>query len=199
MSGDDESRSSQRNGSVLGVVLGLGTLVANALVVYEGQLEVFRLVMPSGGDYYQFHEAMLWLSVTLVVLFGLLAWLGCVTVCSGNERFGYLTGCVGGLVVLALVVSLVTQYVMMGGFWHRDPEHTMFWYRSYWTEGVTNFTQLENATVTGIDLATVPHWPYVTSDIVVRVYGWVLMALTVCLGLVAGCGGSAYACSQCCA
>jgi len=202
----DRDSNSKEAASGGGLSMSVVLFVLNIVILYNTTLEGFQLVMPHGTQYHDFHTAMLWASVTMIILFGILVWLSCVTICSENDRLSVFTSGWGVLTILGILAMGILQYVKLGELWHTDPDHTMFWYGSYWSEGVTHFP--DNATVVvkpnlrGVNATvyheTLPHWPYVMSDVVVRIYGFLLMFITVMLGLIVCCGGTAYGCSRCC-
>lgn len=188
-----------------GLSMSLVMFVLNIVVLHNTTVDGFHQVMSHGDQYHEFHKVMMWTAISMALMFVVLIWLWCVMMCSENERCARCTGGWGTLTLASLVSVLILQYVKMGEIWHSDPKHTMFWYGPYWSEGITHFpdnaslvlntTNLRgvNATLAGDPL---PHWPYIMSDVVIRIYGFMLMFLTVVLGMLCCCCGTAWCCGR---
>jgi hypothetical protein len=91
--------------------------------------------------------------------------------------------------------------------WDRHPHHTLMFYRDFWTDGLTHFGSVDRELITSFKVSDAsnalrlddfsgPHWPYVMSDVVVRIYGFWMMLIPVILGIVVCCGGSAATCGR---
>ena len=135
MTSDDENDSSKSSGLCLNFVL----LILNIVIIESGSLEQFQAI--GLGDRWLFHNYMMWASVTILISTLVMLWLGCVTIISENDGCARLFQMVGFLCTIGIFVAVVIEYVYMGKLWHSDPEHTIFFYGPYWSEGVTNMNR----------------------------------------------------------
>ena len=130
------SDEGEKNNSSSSYILNLILLVLNIIIIKSASLEQFELI--GLGDRWKFHNYMMWSAASTLITLLVLLWLGCVTVVSENDCMAKLVSGMGGLCTVGLIVILILQYFFMGQIWGRDPEHTIFFYNAYWTEGVTN-------------------------------------------------------------
>ena len=192
--------------------------IANIVVYCASDRATFQLVMPHGALYYQFHEVAFGLNLTRIGILGLAGWLGCVGVAASarndNEsRAECCFGSAGAVAAVGFLISFIVDYWNIGRIWHVDPTHTMLWYSDFWSQGIThqpNVTQTTlsilqpnttatlnpTATLRGANATLPPDhvemWPYITSDVVVRFYGFYMMLFTVIVALVCCCGSTAW-------
>ena len=208
MGDKEDNQKATKNGCSMSVVL----FVLNIVILHNTTTSGFQSVMPHGDKYHDFHVAMMIAASVMMGMFMVLLWLGCIHVCSDGGRCTIAVATWTSLTLLGIVAVLIMQYTRMGKIWHVDPQHTLFWYNSYWTEGITNFTNVMNVTNVTMQHMTnssvnlrgsgivpvedLPHWPYVMSDVVVRIYGFLLMSVCVIVAILGCCGGSAWACTR---
>ena len=219
MSESDEKKSAASSGLSVAFVCFILNIVITKSASYD-QFDVLGL-----GDRWDFHHFMMWTAVGLIIACLFVMWVACAAVVSENDTVGGLAGCLGGLAGLGVLAVLIIQYVKMGQLWHRDPEHTIFFYNEFWSEGITDMSiynstahlhptpqrLLESTTpsLRGAEVIVarrlaehVTHlaseWVYVMSDVVIRIYGFGLMFIPFLLGIFVFCGGSAVCCGKCC-
>ena len=214
--------------------------ILNIIIITSASLEQFELI--GLGDRWSFHYGMMWCAISALIALIITSWIACVTIVSENETCEVLLKCLGGLCGIGLVVIMVVQYVLMGQLWHTDPHHTIPFYGTFWTDGVTdmniNLQPIANTTVVTLlntnvgnitnatrqlqvltgsysVISTLPNlrgsihssrrrlqtamaskWVYVMSDVVIRIYGFLLMLLPVLIAFVSCCGGTAYICGH---
>lgn len=210
------SRQKESNPKEKGVTgflnMSLALVIANLVVHCASDQATFQLVMPHGDLYYQFHEVAFGLNLARVILIFLAGWMSCVGIASSirndnDDQAECCFGSAGAVAAVGLLISFIVDYWNIGRIWHVDPKHTMLWYSDFWSQGIThqpNVTQTTlsilhsntTATLRGANATLPPDhvvmWPYVTSDVVVRIYGFYLMLLTVIGGLVCCCGSTAW-------
>ena len=191
-----------------GLSVGFVCFILNIIITQSAthtQFDVLGL-----GDRWDFHHFMMWTAIGLIIAIFCLSWVACVAAASNNDKVGGLTGFLGGLSMVGLIVILVLTYVKMGQMWHNDPTHTIFFYNQFWHEGITDYsvynltghrrldcqTCAERRLMGGVELA--PKWVYVMSDVVIRIYGFGLMFVPFILGILLFCGGSALVCGKAC-
>ena len=186
--------------------------VLNCIIVANTNKEDFGLVIDGGADWWSFHLTMMIASICMVVCILVWVWVAGVSTMSKNEGCVILTNVLGGVMGLGLLVLIGVQYWKMGVLWDRDPHHTILFYPEFWKEGVTHFgTVVGNPTRQLINSGKVSevvsnarrlteftgrHWPYIMSDVVVRIYGFSMMILPVLMALILCCVGSGLACSR---
>jgi hypothetical protein len=188
-------------------------VVLNIVIVVHTTRDLFSQIFPSphGEWFYVFHEYMLGCAGAVWGSLLLASWLSCCAFMSDRDPSSLMM-----LPLVALLVTVILQYWQMGRLWHTYPKHLIFFYSEYWTESLCHFsdalpslphnmTMLLNTSGKIIaerrleeTLATVSHWPYVMSDVVVRFYSFALMILPVILGASLSCVGSATACGWLC-
>jgi len=126
----------EKNNSSSSYILSLILLVLNIIIIKSASLEQFELI--GLGDRWKFHNYIMWSAAAALIALLVLLWLGYVTVVSDNDCMANLVKGMVGLCTVGLIVISILQYVFMGQIWDSDPEHTIFFYNAYWTEGVTN-------------------------------------------------------------
>lgn len=85
----------------------------------------------------------------------------CLTMCSKNET---LLSCIGFSVP---VIFLLTAYALMGIIWHEDPEHSVLFYKEFWTEWAFDIPK-------GTSGVTY----FRMGDVVIRIYSTTMILLT---------------------
>ena len=75
------------------------------------------------------------------------------------------------IIIVGIIVIIGIQYWQLGILWQKYPEHTIMFYPEFWNSGLSKFNN-----------TTAEHWPYVMSDVVVRIESFCLMSLAVILG-----------------
>ena len=91
-----------------------------------------------------------------------------------------------GMLVVGLSYIVTTLYYM-GSIWHEDPKHSILYYEEYWKESVMDFrclntTQLNTNLTQSLRNGNVcrvydKKWAYIMSDVVVRIYSFILIIL----------------------
>jgi len=199
----NEEKSGSGSASSLPFIL----FVLNCIIVANTTKDDFGLVIDGGEDFYSFHLTCMIASICMIVCILGLGWLAGVSAMSGNESCSRLTGILGGVMGLGLLVLVAVQYWKMGVIWDRHPHHTIMFYRDFWTDGLTHFGSVGRelvgcgkvsmaSNVRRLAEFSGPHWPYVMSDVVARIYGFCMMLVPVILGIVACCGGTAVGCGR---
>lgn len=130
--------------------------------------------------FYYFHRNMM---ICGIIMYGLSILLTCFTRVSAmtitNNYFKYTMLFCQGILVIGILVTVAVQYWQLGILWQKYPEHTIMFYPEFWNEGLSNFNN-----------TTVEHWPYVMSDVVVRIDSFCFMSLPIILGFALFCTGS---------
>ena len=203
---DDDDNDSKKNTQSSGAGLSLVMFILNVIIIQNTTRSGFEQVMPYGDEYYSYHLYMMWASIGMMIMYLMLLFMGCCGVVNKSDGFMYCAGACSVLFLVGLLVVIILQFVKMGELWDKDPEHTMPWYKSYWSEGITHFPTSNithfptgNSTLRGgnvVSSEVLKHWPYDMSDVVVRIYGFLLMVCSVIFGLLAFCGGCAFCMSQ---
>ncbi len=85
----------------------------------------------------------------------------CLTMCSKNET---LLSCIGFSVP---VIFLLTAYALMGIIWHEDPEHSVLFFKQFWTEWAFDIPK-------GTSGVTY----FRMGDVVIRIYSTFMILLT---------------------
>ena len=200
---------SEENSGNSGNFMTLVLFILNIIIVTNTSHDDFELVISDGGLFYQFHKCMMWFSISTLIALLIFAWLGGVSAISGNDIVGNGSVIFGILTGISILVLIILQYWQMGVLWHRHPEHTLMFYNEFWTDGLTHFPKMNNTQlIESGKLETCPdtdgclievvskHWPYVMSDVVVRIYGFILIMIPVILGLITCCFGSMALCGR---
>ncbi len=216
---DSSSEDKESQSSGIGAPLVL--FILNIVITESASREQFQLL--GLGDRWDFHYFMMWVSASLLIALTITMWLGGVTIVSENNFCANLTGLVGTFTAIGWLVAFISTYVKMGEMWDKDPEHTIFFYNKYWSEGITdmnayqrlhsgptvpttgpssNSTRLLRGGIIEIgrrlnaNPVLASKWVYVMSDVVTRIYGFSLMLIPVILGVVACCFGSGTLCGK---
>jgi hypothetical protein len=206
-SASDEDDKTSKTGSTF--VWTFAIWVLNFVVVTSATAEQFEML--GLGDRYDYHDVVMKIALSTTIACALFMFCACVTVTSENSACAAITSVLSVLITLGVCISLVVMYVYVGGMWHSDPKHTLFFYNTFWNEGVTqpaidratlahNFTASMGGitTVTPFDpSALAPMWVYTMSDVLVRLTAFSLMFLPVLLAVCLVCGGAAMLCSKC--
>ena len=127
-----EDKESQNNGIGVPVVL----FILNIVIIESASREQFQRL--GLEDRWDFHYFMMWVAASLLIALAITLWLGCVAVVSENDCCATLTGLVGTFTAIGWLVAVILQYVKMGELWDQDPEHTIFFYNKFWSEGITD-------------------------------------------------------------
>ena len=85
----------------------------------------------------------------------------CLTLCSKNET---LLSCIG---ISVPIIMLVSAYALMGIIWHEDPEHSVLFFKQFWTEWAFDIPKGTSG-VTYFRMA----------DVVIRIYSTTIILLT---------------------
>ncbi len=256
---DSDSKSS--NGSILSTSFVL--FILNIIIIKSATYDQFLVL--GLGERWKFHEYMMWAAVGLFIATLVIIWFGTVSVVSENETCFNITGVISTLALIGLFTVFILQYVWMGEMWHKDPEHTIFFYNKFWSDGITNMeaynqdTAISPVNVTraltsgvaavaynnlrgydnlkgynnetttinptrsannlilairrrltnnlvgvkyisrrlGDKVVLASKWVYVMSDVVIRIYGFLLMFLPFIIGVLGCCFGSSVLCAKC--
>jgi len=210
MDGDDSNASKKSTASLWCFVL----LVLNIVILVHTSRDFFSQFFPSphGDWFYIFHEYMIGCAAAVWGSLLFVAWLACCTVTANRDPSFLMM-----LPSVVIFVTIILQYWQMGRLWHTYPKHLIFFYSEYWKENLCHFsdtlpsslphnmTMFLNTSGKIIverrleeTLATISHWPYVMSDVVVRFYSFALMILPVILGVTLSCAGSVATCAWFC-
>ena len=85
----------------------------------------------------------------------------CLTMCSKNET---LLSCIGFSVPM---IMLLSAYALMGIIWHEDPEHSVLFFKQFWTEWAFDIPK-------GTSGVTY----FRMGDVVIRIYSTIMILLT---------------------
>ena len=85
----------------------------------------------------------------------------CLTMCSKNET---LLSCIGFSVP---IIMLLSAYALMGIIWHEDPEHSVLFFKQFWTEWAFDIPK-------GTSGVTY----FRMGDVVIRIYSTTMILLT---------------------
>ena len=203
-SDSDSKKSAQQSGAGFSLVM----LILNVIIIQNTSRAGFEQVMKYGDEYYSYHLYMMWASISTIIMYVILMFLGCSSL--ANEKCIYCAAAWSGLILVGLFTIIVLQFVKMGELWDKDPQHTMPWYNPFWTESITHFpsgnsivptNSTVNSNLRGGNVVSdepLKEWAYDMSDVVVRIYGFLLMICVVILGSIVGCGGCICGVSKCC-
>lgn len=144
---------------------GLAFLVCNIIVLANTERDVFQqLNHVSYYDFIVFSLVLICYSyIYLIVL--------CCCSASINDNNSncviYFTQLFSGLSFLGL---LICTYTFMGKVWHEDPNHSVLFYREYWSkEAMSNLKHIDNAPF------------YTMTDVLIRIYSFITILFTIAL------------------
>jgi len=194
----EEDEKSETSGGSLCFIL----LVLNIIIKSNTSPELFSQIIPHGDYFSEFHDYMIGCSAALWLSLLLVMWLSCYSITVNCDPTKFVL-----IPLITMLITTILQYWQMGRIWHVAPKHTLFFYNPFWTEGLCNFSQNTTDTLpiqlneTGKvyssetdDISNVVQWPYVMSDVIVRIYSFCLMLIPVIAGILFGCYGSAACC-----
>lgn len=154
---------------------------------------------------YLFHVFLLWTSVASFIVSLATGWLGCMSVLTQHDLVTRLFRVSVVISLMTMTVGLILSYVQIGNIWYRDPTHSIFYYRDYWSEpfycsaeGAKQYpilcTSLPislNTTINLNDPSTMVlrPWAFIFSTVVVRLFAFQLMILPLLIAILACCGG----------
>ena len=168
-------------------------LIVNIVIKANTSSEIFPHVIPHGAFFSEFHEYMIGCATAVILSHLITFWIGRCCMQASREKSDILTD-LAFIPIFTSIITLILTYWQMGRLWHVLPDYTIFFYNPYWTKGLCDFSQSQlTSTSSPIVLSTIVQWPYILSDIVVRIYSFFLMVFPVAAGTVAGCVGSATA------
>ena len=171
-----------------GLSMSFIVLILNIVIKANTSSETFRHVIPHGEYFSEFHDYMIGCGTAVIVSSIITMWIGCCCLQAGHEKSDFLTY-LNFIQIITRIISLILTYWQMGRIWHVLPEFTLFFYNPYWTTGLCEFVQPRLTTSSSVVLSNVVQWPYIMSDIVVRIYSFILVGLPIIMGLVIGCIG----------
>lgn len=172
-SNNDDNKSNGSSGSLIGLIL-WGVVLANT------SSEVYDLLDKQW--YYN-------LAINNTIGFGIIFAAAMITMCSFFSECELISRCLGGITILAAVGLIIANMVYIGLIMDSDIDHTFIGYKDFWSEMAMNFTRLSDPTIimpklhpiinaTSITTyADTPHWPYMLSDILVRICTGALMVV----------------------
>lgn len=172
-SDNDSSKSSETKGSLIGLILW-------SVVLANTESEVYDLL-----DKQWYYKLVINNTIGFASILGGLMF----TMCGVAWKLKKCASFVGGITTIAAFGIIITNLVYIGLIMHADIEHTFIGYKAFWRNGAMNFTRLEDPNIiipsphAIINSTTVPsytdtpHWPYIFSDILVRVCSGALMII----------------------
>jgi hypothetical protein len=149
------------------------------------------------------------LAINNTVGFGIIFAAAMLTMCSVAGECDVISKCLGGITVLGGVGLVIANMVYIGLIMDADIDHTFIGYKDFWSDGAMNFTRLSDPNVimptphpiinaTSITTyADTPHWPYVLSDVLVRICTGSLMVVLFVGAFFGVVMGGGFLCSKC--
>ena len=192
-SNNDDNKSNGSSGSLIGLIL-WGVVLANT------SSEIYELLDKQW--YYK-------LAINNTIGCGIIFAVAMITACSAFKEYESLTVFLGSITVLAAVGLVIANLVYIGLIMDADIDHTFIGYKDFWNDGTMNFTRLSDPTIimpvshpiinaTSVTTyADAPHWPYVLSDILVRICTGALMVVLFIAVFAGVMGGCLYISSKC--
>ncbi len=172
-SDNDSSKSSETKGSLTGLILW-------SIVLANTDSEVYDLL-----DKQWYYKLAINNTIGFAAILGGLL----ITLCSLAWGFEKCASIMGGITTFAAFGIIITNLVYIGLIMDADIEHTFIGYKAFWRNGAMNFTRLEDPNIimpsshpiinstTVPNYTDTPHWPYIFSDILVRVCSGALMVV----------------------
>lgn len=89
---------------------------------------------------------------------------GCVSVALNNPD------CMNCFMISIPIIFILTAYSLMGIIWHIDPEHSVLFYKGFWTEWAFDVPKGTSGVVF-----------YKIGDVMIRIYSVSIITLTLCM------------------
>lgn len=151
-----ENESDNNNNNNTSSVINFACFIIGILVLANTSLDTWDEV----GHKCYIDFIILTISATFSVIV-LICGGVCLTMCSKNET---LLSCIGFSVPM---IMLLSAYALMGIIWHEDPEHSVLFYKEFWTEWAFDIPK-------GTSGVTY----FRMGDVVIRIYSTTMILLT---------------------
>ena len=192
------------------------------IILFNTSKDQFDLI--NATDYYNLVQFNTYGFLAILISGICTAWIVLVAKNSENSCMESLAVYVGSIFGIGVIVVLIWSLVLLGIIMHHHLEYTIPFYNKFWTTGVMNFSLADQPTmnITNIQNITdgrnlmlentiqsnrrllenqveiTKHWPFIMTDIVVRIStGGLILVLTIIAAL-GCCFGSGAACSSIC-
>tara|TARA_B100001248_G_scaffold235536_1_gene198349 strand:- start:3893 stop:4564 length:672 start_codon:yes stop_codon:yes gene_type:complete len=193
------------------------------IILFNSSKDEFDLLNVT--DYYNLVEFNTYGFLAILIGGICTAWIVMVAKSSENSCMESLAVSVGSIFGIGILVVLIWSLVLLGTVMHHHLEYTIPFYNKFWTTGVMNFSLADQptmniTTITNIthgrnlmlentiqsnrrllenQVEITKHWPFIMTDIVVRIStGGLILILTIIAAL-GCCFGSGAICSSICA
>jgi len=193
-SSDDDDRGDRKKAHTRAIIPAIVIWALNFVIVMSASNAQFDMI--GLGDRYEYHTVVMWIALSTSVACLVCSVCACAAIASENQMCALVTALMTAVIGLGSIAAFMVMYVYIGNMWGTDPRHTLFFYGTFWSEGVTqpaiDIAVAHNISKIPFDRAALaPMWVYTMSDVLVRIAAFSLMLLPVMLAVVFVCGGLA--------